>query len=434
MAPRLVAADEAEDDARRAIPGRVVEGYVGGPLVGDGGSVKARVAPERPVVDRRHLDQRPLGQPLGELVSLRGKPRAVFDPAGERGRDGDDRPLGLHLEPRGVGGYVAPLLDDPLHRRAEQDAAPKPACDPQRQQLGPARQTPHLGAVAGVEVALEGAGVLLIARGRDVEEHEQKRQIPRLAAEDRPRCHRDEVAELLRLAVVANPGLERLPVPVRRVGGCPRGVDRHLGRHLVEAQYGLGQLAEDQWVGWRSPERPGVAVRASPSTGVDVDVLAVVEGGELADPELLCEGEDVVLGGADERGAALGDLAPADRLVEGPAADPVAGLQDDHRAPRLDQPQGGCEAGEAGADHDHVGAEARGTGGVGIRGSPQHRPQARGGRGAEKAATADRVVGHRWRPGSTPYRNGRNRRDGSSVGVADLAAPPCKHAADARGR
>ena len=66
----------------------------------------------------------------------------------------------------------------------------------------------------------------------------------------------------------------------------------------------------------------------------------------------------MILGGADEGGAALGDLAAADRVVERPAAHPATRLQDDHRAPRLDQLQGGGEAGEAGADHDDVGAKA----------------------------------------------------------------------------
>ena len=62
-----------------------------------------------------------------------------------------------------------------------------------------------LGPVASVEVALEGADVLLVARGGDVEEDVEQRQLARLGAEDRPGRDRDDARELLRDRVVLDP-------------------------------------------------------------------------------------------------------------------------------------------------------------------------------------------------------------------------------------
>ena len=156
----------------------------------------------------------------------------------------------------------------------------------------------------------------------------------------------------------------------------------------------MGEVGGDRRVGRRRAERPSVGVRAPLAVEVDVDVVAVVEGRELADPELVGEREDAVLGGADEGGAALGDLAVSDRAVERPAADPVSGLEDDHRAPRLLNPQRGRQPGEPAPRRRRrrrCGAsEQRRL----HRDALEHRPQPGGGRGAEKAAPADRVVCH----------------------------------------
>ena len=58
--------------------------------------------------------------------------------------------------------------------------------------------------VAGVEVALERAGVLLVARGGDVEEHEQQRELARLGAEDRAAWRRGRAAEAARSPLLAS--------------------------------------------------------------------------------------------------------------------------------------------------------------------------------------------------------------------------------------
>ena len=69
-AARLVAADEAEEHAGRAVLGRVVVGDVDRSVERDGGAVEALVAPERAVVDGGDLRQVALAQALGELVAL----------------------------------------------------------------------------------------------------------------------------------------------------------------------------------------------------------------------------------------------------------------------------------------------------------------------------------------------------------------------------
>ena len=267
----------------------------------------------------------------------------------------------------------------------------------QRDPLAAAVEAPHLGAVAGVEVALEGARVGGVARGGDVEEGEEQRQIARLGAEDRPGRHRDQLVKGGVGAVVLDPAGQGLVVPVGGVGRGPGGIDGDLGRHLVELQDGGGDVGEKRRVRGHVPEYGLVGVRASLPLGVDVDVVAVLEGGELADLELLRQVEDVVLGRPDERGPRLGDLSVADLAVEGPPADPVAGLEHDHRVPRpLDLERGG-QPGESGADHDNVG-DPLGAGGAHSGDPAQHRPQAGCRPGPDQAAAADRLFGHPFPP------------------------------------
>ena len=62
-------------------------------------------------------------------------------------------------------------------------------------QLRAAHEPRLLGAAAGVEVALERAGVVLVARGGEVEQREEQRELPRLGAEDRPRGRGHELLE-----------------------------------------------------------------------------------------------------------------------------------------------------------------------------------------------------------------------------------------------
>ena len=65
--------------------------------------------------------------------------------------------------------------------------------------------------------------------------------------------------------------------------------------------------------------------------------------------------EDVILGRAGERRAALGHLAVGEREVERAAADAVTRLEHDHGTAGLGDRAGGGEAREPGSDHDDVG-------------------------------------------------------------------------------
>src|SRR5581483_8005703 len=87
---RGVAADEAEDDPRLPARRRVVHGEPDRALEVDHAPREAVVAPERPVVDGRHLGQRGLGRRLGWLAALVGELGRVDDPPRERRRDGYD--------------------------------------------------------------------------------------------------------------------------------------------------------------------------------------------------------------------------------------------------------------------------------------------------------------------------------------------------------
>src|SRR4051794_15730829 len=93
------------------------------------------------------------------------------------------RQLSSTLRPlRAVGGAraAAVLLHVPAPRLVQPPAPAHVLRDPTRDLLRAAHEPPHLAAVARVEVALERAGVRLVAGRRDVEEHEQQRQLARL--------------------------------------------------------------------------------------------------------------------------------------------------------------------------------------------------------------------------------------------------------------
>src|ERR671927_261703 len=89
---------------------------------------------------------------------------------------------------------------------------------PPGQELRAADESPHLGAVSRAEVALERPLVVLVAGGGDVEDREQERELARLGAEDRAGGGRYQATKALIArvaAVIPQPGLERLPVPIR---------------------------------------------------------------------------------------------------------------------------------------------------------------------------------------------------------------------------
>ena len=77
---------------------------------------------------------------------------------------------------------------------------------------------------------------------------------------------------------------------------------------------------------------------------------------ERAHAHPLRQGGDAALRRADEGAAGLDGAAGLEVVVEHPPADPVARLDAQHVDPAASQPFRGDEPGDAGADHDHVGA------------------------------------------------------------------------------
>jgi hypothetical protein len=67
-----------------------------------------------------------------------------------------------------------PALVDPPYRRVQEDAVPELRGHSLRNQVRASREAALLRAARGVEVALEGALVLLVARGREVEDREEE--------------------------------------------------------------------------------------------------------------------------------------------------------------------------------------------------------------------------------------------------------------------
>ena len=75
---------------------------------------------------------------------------------------------------------------------------------------------------------------------------------------------------------------------------------------------------------------------------------------ERPDAELVRERQHAVLGRADPLSAELDDRAVGERVVEGAAADAVAGLQHEDAAALLLESARRGQAGEAGPDDDDI--------------------------------------------------------------------------------
>jgi hypothetical protein len=119
-----------------------------------------------------------------------------------------------------------------------------------------------------------------------------------------------------------------------------------------------GRVGQDQRVG-----RHGAGVAGRPAAG-DVDVVAVRVFLEGDDTELGRQGEDVVLGRADEHPARFDDGAVRQRVIEHAPAHPVARLEDDHRTARPRYLVGGDHPGDSGADHRHIHSGRQPAGGL----------------------------------------------------------------------
>ena len=149
--------------------------------------------------------------------------------------------------------------------------------------------------------------------------------------------------------VAADPLAERHRVPLGRPRVRPRGVDRDLGGVLVDPGQQQRGVGEDRRV-----RRDGALVLQPPRGRGDVDAVAV---------DVLVEGADVELAASRRMWFWVGPTnAPPDSIVapcvevvvEHPAADASAGLDQQHRPPAPGDLARGDQAGDAAADHDHV--------------------------------------------------------------------------------
>ena len=284
----------------------------------------------------------------------------------QRRRDGDDHPAGVHVDAVAVHGDAARGVHDAPDRRAQVHPVAERVRHPQREQLRTAAQARLLGTAADVEQLLDRPDVLAVARGGDVAEHEQQRQITRLGAEECLQERSEQAEDAIGLGrVLAHEGLERLPVPVGGAARRPRLVDRHLRGHLVDQRDQRGDVLGDEGVRRRGAQRRGVAVGRPRLRRVEVDVVAGVIGVERADAEVLGQREHAVLGRADELSTRLGDVAAPEVVVQHPAAHPVARLQHHDPVAVGGQPTGGGEPGQPGADHGDVGVQHSPAGGAG---------------------------------------------------------------------
>ena len=86
-------------------------------------------------------------------------------------------------------------------------------------------------------------------------------------------------------------------------------------------------------------------------------VPALVVGGEGGDAELRGEGSDLFLAGPDPLTTHLDDLVVANILIQKPAADPRAGLEDKYRYSSLRQASRRHQARQAGPHDRHARVE-----------------------------------------------------------------------------
>jgi hypothetical protein len=261
------------------------------------------------------------------------------DPVDERDRHRDHGALGADIDRVGLDQDAAVVLADPPRRSVQQQAVgAEPGGETGRDRVGAADEAAFLGAAVGLGQERQRAG------RADVDEDVEQRELVGLGGEDGGDHLPQQRRRFLVLDGDGEPARQGLAVPLERPRRGPRLLERQFGGHPVELPDHVGELQQGDVL-----------------AAVDQDVvLALVVGREGLDPQLGGEGDDPVLGRADELTAELGDGTANRLLVADPAADPLAGLDDDDvAAGALDLVRRG-EAGEPGTDHDHVGVE-RGT-------------------------------------------------------------------------
>ena len=130
-------------------------------------------------------------------------------------------------------------------------------------------------------------------------------------------------------------------------------VERHALGHPVDLH--LGQRDRHDGEGADLRDQTRVAPR---SPVVDEQVRALDPGLVGGDADLGGQAEDRIVPGRQPRPTPI-DRRPVGQVVSpDPAADPIAGLEHDHRGARLTQPQGRGQPGVPGAHDAHVRLDA----------------------------------------------------------------------------
>ena len=158
-----------------------------------------------------HLMSVPCGIRCTSCARLAGSAGWYSIWPGERGRDGHDHALGVHLEAVGVHLHAALALGDAAHRHPQLDPVPERRGHPDRDQLRAAVEPALLGAAPGGDEPHEAAGVLLVPGRGYVEQDVEQRQVARLGAPVRLHRGREEA--------LARPRSSGSPVPSCRASG-----------------------------------------------------------------------------------------------------------------------------------------------------------------------------------------------------------------------
>jgi hypothetical protein len=389
VGPRGVrrAADEAEEDADRAVGRRVVEDRARGPDIGDALPAEPGVAPERPVVDGLGLGQGPRHERLQQRRLALGQRRRVGQAGRERRRHREDHVARLDGGGAGDDAHAVVVLGHHADRRLQRDPLAQAVGDLLADDLRAAHEAVLLRAAAGGDEAQERARGLRVAGRRGVLQRVEQRQLLGVGAPDRLAGGDEDGLALGAGHLRAHPVVQGHCVPRLRLLGLPGCAHAHLLGEGVELGRGDDRLLDVGVVGQAGDRR----VQRAHAAG-EQDVGAGVEGGEGLDAHGARQGEDAVLRRADVLAADLRDVPAAERRVERAPADAVARLEHDDGAVGGDESAGGGQAGEPGADHAHVGPPRAPARGGGSGGGTQGEERRTGGSGPDELAASESVV------------------------------------------
>ena len=300
------------------------------------------LTPERTRIGGIGLTQCALRPPLRQLLVLdrRGGGDIDVETMGRRNRH--DRAAGLHHAGRGHhrDRIIRPL--DPGDGRAQSHAVAEFGGHGGGDLMAAAREVVLLGAVDDIEHAVQAAG------GVDVAHGVQHRDLVRFSAPGHPGHDGHQVAGGGRGTDRAQPAAEADGIQLRRPGRRPRFGDAHGARDPGELPLDAADIDETDQAEGGNGAVVGLHLAAPPD---QVGPVVECRGGVAA--EIGSQLEYRILGGADERGAQI-HRDPGQHGGVGPAADPVAALEDHGVEPAAGEFPCRRQTRQPRPDHDHV--------------------------------------------------------------------------------